>query len=199
MEWKSFQLSPNTLTDPATNIDIYLAKHKGISLEEAKEMNNRVTELAKHVGLDYHFDKAVVANTFNAHQFLHFTKKSKRQNEAKERLMHAYFTEGKNIDDLSTLIELGKEVGLDSEDLKVKLENNAYSGEVIEDINEAQKLGIRGVPFFVFDRKFGISGAQDVAVFLQTLEKAFSEWKNTNPESFEVIDGNSCEIDNECK
>lgn len=198
LEWKSSQLSPNTITDPTTNIDSYLAKHKGIALEEAKRLNSHVTGMAKQVGLEYNFDKAVVANTFNAHQMLHFAKEEGKQNEAKEKVMHAYFTDGKNIDDPATLVELGEIIGLDPTELKKALENNTYSNAVKNDIQEAQQLGVRGVPFFVFDRKYAISGAQDASVFTQTLEKSFSEWRSNNPEPLKVIEGDSCDIDGNC-
>ncbi len=175
--WKSFQLSPDMKTNPGKNINQYLTEHKGISLQEAKRMNDNVTELAKKVGLVYNLDTAIVANSFNAHRFSHFAKQYGKQDEAEERLFSAYFTEGKNTDDLSTLIELGKEIGLDAETLKIALNEDTYADEVKADIREAHQMGVRGVPFFVFDRKYAVSGAQDSQVFLQTLEKSFSEWR----------------------
>ena len=175
--WKSFQLSPHMKTDPTTDINHYLAAHKGISLAEAKRMNEHVTELAKRVGLVYDFDHSVVANSFNAHRFSHFAKLHGKQNEAEEKLFSAYFTEGKNIDDYPTLIQLGEEIGLDINDLKASLENNKYAEEVAADIDEAQQLGARGVPFFVFNRKYAVSGAQDSSVFSGVLEKSFAEWR----------------------
>jgi predicted DsbA family dithiol-disulfide isomerase len=199
LEWKSFQLSPDTKTDTSTNINRYLAEHKGVSLEQAKLMNDRVTEMAEQVGLEYNFDNAVVANTFMAHRLLHFAKEQGKQNEAKELLLKSYFTDGKNIDDSSTLLELGTKLGLDKKELSEVLENGAFANEVTADIREAQQLGVRGVPFFVFDRKYGISGAQDVSVFTQTLEKSFEEWRTNHPEPLQVIEGESCDIDGECK
>lgn len=175
--WKSFQLSPDMKTDPTTDINHYLAAHKGISLAEAKRMNDHVTELAKRVGLVYNFDKSIVANSLNAHRFSHFAKLHGKQNEAEEKLFSAYFTEGKNIDDYPTLIQLGEEIGLDINDLKASLENNKYAEEVAADIDEAQQLGARGVPFFVFNRKYAVSGAQESGVFSGVLEKSFAEWK----------------------
>ena len=95
IEWKSFQLSPGIKTDPSINIHQYLAMHKGVSVQEAERMNDYVTKMAAEVGLRYRFDLAVPANTFNAHRLLHFAKTQDKQSEAKERLMQAYFTEGK--------------------------------------------------------------------------------------------------------
>lgn len=199
IEWKSFLLSPELKTDPTKNIHQYLAEHKNISLEEAKGMNNYVTNMAAQVGLTYNFDKAIPANSFNAHRFLHFAKKHGKQNEAEERLFKAYFTEGKNIDDAQTLLLLAIELELDANKLADAMNNGEFTNDVIADINEAQQLGVRGVPFFVFNRKYAVSGAQESEAFTQTLEKAFEEWQATQPKtSFETIKGESCDIDGNC-
>lgn len=176
--WKSFQLSPGMKTDATKNIHQYLAEHKGISIEEAKRMNDYVTNMAAEVGLVYNFDKAIVANSFNAHRLTHFAKEYGKQGEAEEALFKAYFTDGKNIDDYSSLIELGKEIGLDTNALKTALETGLFADDVRLDIYEAQQVGARGVPFFVFNNKHGISGAQDTSLFSEVLEKSYTEWKN---------------------
>lgn len=173
--WKSYQLSPDMVTDPSKNINQYLAEHRGISLQEAARMNAYVTDMAAKEGLTYNFDKTVVANSFKAHQFAHFAKQFGKQDEAEEKLFLAYFTEGKNMDDDTVLIQLATELGLDTEALKAALENETYADEVIGDIKEAEQIGVRGVPFFVFDRKYAVSGAQDSKLFLQTLEKAHAD------------------------
>jgi predicted DsbA family dithiol-disulfide isomerase len=178
--WKSFQLSPDMKTDPGKNINQFLAAHKGITLQEAKHMNDYVTQLAAKVGLVYDFDKAIVANSFNAHRLVHFAKHHGKQNEAEEQLFKAYFTDGKNTDDIATLIKLGTEIGLDATALKTVLETDKYAEDVKADIQEAHQIGVRGVPFFVFDRKYAVSGAQESPVFLQTLEKSFAEWRKEN-------------------
>lgn len=199
IEWKSFLLSPELKTDPTKNIHQYLAEHKNISLEEAKGMNDYVTNMAAQVGLTYNFDKAIPANSFNAHRFLHFAKKHGKQNEAEERLFKAYFTEGKNIDDAQTLLLLAIELELDANKLADAMNNGEFTNDVIADINEAQQLGVRGVPFFVFNRKYAVSGAQESEAFTQTLEKAFEEWQTSQPKtSFETIKGESCDIDGNC-
>ncbi|WP_330443196.1 DsbA family oxidoreductase [Flavobacterium sp. C4GT6] len=199
IEWKSFLLSPELKTDPTKNIHQYLAEHKNISLEEAKGMNDYVTNMAAQIGLTYNFDKAIPANSFNAHRFLHFAKKYGKQNEAEERLFKAYFTEGKNIDDAQTLLLLAIELELDANKLADAMNNGEFTNDVIADINEAQQLGVRGVPFFVFNRKYAVSGAQESEAFTQTLEKAFEEWQAAQPKtSFETIKGESCDIDGNC-
>ena len=173
--WKSFQLAPEIETDKNKSIHQYLSEHKGFSIEEAKGMNDYVTKMALEQGLVYNFDISIVANSFKAHQFTHFAKKQGKQDEAEEKLFKAYFTDGKNIDDNHTLIQLGTELELDGNLLKLVLENNTYANNVKEDIYEAQQVGVRGVPFFVFDRKFAVSGAQESSVFLETLEKSFNK------------------------
>jgi len=198
--WKSFQLSPDMKTDPTKNINQFLAQHKGITLQEAKHMNDHVTQLAAKVGLVYNFDTAIVANSFNAHRLVHFAKHHGKQNEAEEQLFKAYFTDGKNTDDLATLIQLGTEIGLNPTSLKTALETNLYAEDVKADIHEARQIGVRGVPFFVFNRKYAVSGAQESAVFLQTLEKSFAEWRKENPAStLEITEGSACSPDEECK
>ena len=173
--WKSYQLSPDMVTDSCKNINQYLAEHKGISLQAAAHMKAYVTDMAAKEGLTYNFDKTVVANSLKAHQFAHFAKLYGKQDEAEEKLFLAYFTEGKNMDDDDVLIQMAAELGLDTSALKLALENGIYAEQVIADIKEAEQIGVRGVPFFVFDRKYAVSGAQDSKVFLQTLEKAHAE------------------------
>jgi predicted DsbA family dithiol-disulfide isomerase len=199
IEWKSFQLNPDLETDPAINIDQYLADKKGWTLDYAKQLNDHVTQMAAEAGLTYNLDKAVVANSFNAHRFSHLAKKHGLGIAAEEQLFKAYFTDGKNIDDKDTLIDLGKQIGLDPAEIKQALETNAYAGEVKHDIAEAQHLGIQGVPFFVMNHKYAVSGAQAVPVFEETLQKAFGEWQNENLKpKFEIIEGDSCGPDGNC-
>ena len=198
--WKSFQLAPELQTQPDKNIHQFLSEHKGIGLAQAKAMNDHVTQLAKEVGLIYNFDQSVVANTFNAHRFIHFAKLNDKQNEAEEILFRSYFTDGKNLDDYSILIELGAEIGLDTVELKIALKNGTHANDVRADIYEAQQVGIRGVPFFLFNGKYAVSGAQEPQTFLKALEKAVEEWKTQNPEALSGgTDGQSCTPDGDCK
>ena len=121
------------------------------------------------------------------------------QEEAEELLFRSYFTDGKNIDDYATLIQLGTEIGLDANALKTTLENGSYADAVRADIMEAQQLGVRGVPFFVMNRKYAVSGAQESKSFLEMLEKSFAEWQRENPGAMlEVMDGKTCTPDGKC-
>src|SRR5690606_27413939 len=176
--WKSFQLAPDLKTDTTISIHQFLALKKGMTEAQAKKMNQQVSEMGEAEGLIFNLDKAVVANSMNAHRLLHFTKEHGKQNEAEDLLFKAYFTEGKNIDDISTLRDIAVQLSLNPEALSSSLVNGIYINEVKADIDEAQKLGLRGVPFFIFNRKHVISGAQEEKVFLSTLEKSFREWKN---------------------
>ena len=199
VEWKSFQLNPNMKTDPGININQYLADAKGWNLDYAKRMNDYVTQMAAEVGLTYDFDKAVVANSFNAHRFSHLAKKHGLGEVAEEALFKAYFTDGKNIDDKETLIELGTTIGLNAVEVKQALDSDAFASEVKHDTTEAQYLGIQGVPFFVMNNKYAVSGAQAVPVFAETLEKAFIEWAQENARpKLTIIEGESCSPDGDC-
>jgi predicted DsbA family dithiol-disulfide isomerase len=199
--WRSFQLDPS-LPKPASKLSTYayLAERKGMSVEQSKALHQNVVEMAKNAGLNYDFDKAVVANSFDAHRLIQFAKTKGLGDEAEERLFKAYFMEGKDMSDVTTLIELGKEIGLNESEVKDVVNSTAYTAEVNNDIEEAHQIGVQGVPFFVFDRKYAISGAQPVEAFTKTLEKSFSEWRKQNPSvKLEVSEGKVCTPDKECK
>lgn len=198
--WKSFQLSPDMVTDTTISTYQYLADHKGIPVADAKRMSDQVTQSAAREGLVYNFDNAVVANSFKAHRFTHYAKSYGKQDAAEEALFKAYFTEGKNIDDNSILVSLGVSIGLDAEDLNNTLQTDKHAAEVDADITEANMLGIRGVPFFVFDRKYAVSGAQDSSVFIQTLSQSVAEWRTQQSDSaIAVTDGAVCTPDGVCE
>jgi predicted DsbA family dithiol-disulfide isomerase len=197
IEWKSFQLNPDQKTNPSISTLEYLAESKGWSMEQTREITSNVVNMAAVQGLEFDFEKAVVANTRNAHRLIHLAKESRKGDAMKERLLKAYFSEGKNVDDFSTLISLGKEIGLEEEKIKMMLESDQFAAAVVQDIYESRQLGVKGVPFFVLDRKFGISGAQPDEVFEQTLEKAWVEFAKKNPVLDMVgnAEGESCDVD----
>ena len=169
--YRSFLLDPELQTDPTTNVTQHLATKKGIPLEEALKMNQYVTGMAAEEGLKYDLEKAVVANSRNAHRLLHFAKSKNLQAEFKEALLKAYFEQGKNIDDLNTLKQLGTQVGLDDKGVEEVYLSSAFTEEVIEDIQRAQQIGVQGVPFFVLNEQFALSGAQPTDTFKQALQK----------------------------
>jgi protein disulfide-isomerase len=137
-----------------------------------------------------------MANSFNAHRLLHLAKKHNLSNELEELLFKAYLTDGKNVNDLPTLTELGLQVGLEIKEIEAVLNSDAYAKEVKEDILEAQSIGVQGVPFFVLDNKYAVSGAQHVETFVKTLEKVWEEGNFVSkPTLLNTTDGDSCGID----
>ncbi|WP_282637363.1 DsbA family oxidoreductase [Sphingobacterium thalpophilum] len=197
--WKSFQLDASIPEVASESYAQYLVKRKGMAVEKVNGMLGNVTEMASQVGLDYHLDQSVIVNSQKAHQLIQFSKSKKLGNEAEEHLFRAFFTEGKNIADTAILIQLGKDFGLQESELKASLDDEKYKYEITQDIQEAQNLGVNGVPFFVFDRKYAVSGAQPSESFLETLEKSFTEWRKSNPETtLEVTEGDSCTVDGKC-
>jgi predicted DsbA family dithiol-disulfide isomerase len=175
LEWKSFQLNPTLQTDPNKNTLTYLAETKGWTMEQTLQMTAQVTAMGKEEGLNFNFEKTAVANTKRAHRLLHLAKKHNCQNELKEQLFKVYFEEGKNIDDLETLLQCAAQVGIPQAEAKRVLDTHEFEEEIDHDIYESRLIGVQGVPFFVFDRKFGISGAQPDEVFDQTLRQALQE------------------------
>ncbi|TDO97120.1 DsbA family protein [Flavobacterium sp. 245] len=172
IEWKSFQLDPTITPQSGKDVYTFLAERKGMSLEQSKEMHKGVAERAKSVGLDYNFDKAVISNSLEAHRIIQLAKTKKLGDEMEEIFFKAYFTEGRDLNDGPTLIELGEKAGLDKNEILEVLQNeNLFLKDVERDITEAQEIGVQGVPFFVFDRKYAISGAQPVEAFVNTLNE----------------------------
>lgn len=172
IEWKSFQLDPTIEPQSGKDVYTFLAERKGISVLQSIEMHKGVVERAKSVGLDYHFDKAIISNSLTAHRIIHLAKSKKLGDEMEEIFFKAYFTDGKDLNDAQTLIELGIQAGLDSNEVKEVVQNeNLYLSEVKGDIKEAQEIGVQGVPFFVFNRKYAVSGAQPVEAFVNTIKE----------------------------
>jgi protein disulfide-isomerase len=176
IEWKSFQLDPTTKSQPGKSTYDYLAEKYGRDRQWSLEMHENVTNQAKAEGLEYNFDTAIIANSFDAHRLSHLAKKYGKGNELEELIFKAYFTEGKDVSEIETLVNLGKNVGLDEIEIRNMLASKQFKEAVQNDIIEAQQIGVRGVPFFVLDRKYAISGAQSEEVFSETLEKAWETW-----------------------
>lgn len=181
--WKSYQLDPTMPDTPYDNQEEYFIKKRGFSAEQIKGMHSNVTQMAKQAGLDYHLEKSVMVNSLKAHRFLQLAKEKNKGDEAEEVLFKSYFIDGGNVADEAVLIALGKEIGLTEEDVKASLTDDKYAYLVNSDIQEARAIGVTGVPFFVVNRKYAISGAQPPQAFLQTLEKSFTEWRKDNPET----------------
>lgn len=197
--WKSFQLDPSIPEVQSESYSNYLVKAKGMPKAQVDAMLNNVTQNAKNAGLVYDFDKSVMVNSLKAHRVIQFAKTRGLGDVAEERFFRAFFTEGENIADDATLIKIGNDIGLDESAVKLALTNDKYLDMINQDIQEARTIGVQGVPFFVFNRKYAVSGAQPPQAFLQTLEKSFTEWREANPEiKIEVTKGQSCSIDGVC-
>ncbi len=197
VELKSFLLDPTTPVD--TNKSVYesLSKKFSVSEEQAKEMTKNVAARAKEVGLDYNFDIMKEANTTAAHRLAKWAGTKGKGSELSERLLQSYFLEGGAIGKEEVLLSLAEEAGLDRAEALEILKSNQFEGEVMQDISEAQNLGVRGVPFFVVDNKYGISGAQPKAIFDQTISKAAEE-AGLKPKLKMVGDDSSICVDGKC-
>jgi predicted DsbA family dithiol-disulfide isomerase len=173
--WRSFELDPQAPIAPAGTSTERLAEKYGMSLEQAQAAQRQVTELAAQEGLAYHLDVARGGNTFTAHRLVHEAAVHGHQAAAQERLMAAYFTEGEPISDPETLARLVAEAGVDPEAARATAFSDRHGDAVREDELLAARLGIQGVPFFVLDRRYGVSGAQPAEVLLEALERAWSD------------------------
>src|SRR3954469_18381170 len=170
--WRSFELDPEAPRVAEGTATERLAAKYGMSFERAQQLHAEMTERAAADGLDFRFDLARGGNTFDAHRLIHLAATSGHQAAAKERLMRAYFTEGEAIADPETLIRLLAEVGVDAGEARDVLATDRFASDVREDELLASRLGIQGVPFFVLDRRYGVSGAQPPQALHQPLLRA---------------------------
>jgi len=177
VEWKSFQLDPSIPEVPKYQQDIYqfVADRKGLTYEQSRRMHQDVIRMAKNVGLEYNFNTTLVTNSLKGHRLIQYAKTRELGDIAEERLFLAYFTQGKNLNDLPTLIQLGQDMGLSEPEVAEALNNPVYRDRVNQEAAEAQQLGARGVPFFVIDRKYALAGAQPPEAILKIIEESFSE------------------------
>jgi len=197
--WRSFELAPGLQTDPNKFFPQFLQELQGIKLEQAQEMIDHVTNSVKEVGLEYNLSKAIPANSFNAHRLSHFAKDKGVQEKMKERIFKAYFSEGKNIDDIPTLIDLAIEIGLNASEVKNILETTKYANDVSQDLSEARQIGITSVPRYVFNSTTIVSGTQGADMYLEVLKKEFAQWEIDHAMSAsKFIDGQSCKIGENC-
>lgn len=172
IEYHSFQLSPETPVDfEGSEID-FLVAHKRLSEPQVKVMIDRVSDVARTVGLEYDFDALRHTNTVKAHQLLHYAKAHGMQFEAKERLLRAYFIEGRHVGRSDDLADLGTEIGLDRSDVLRSLADNEYLSAVRADQKRAVDYGISSVPFHVIDGRLGLSGAHPAEAFADALAQA---------------------------
>jgi predicted DsbA family dithiol-disulfide isomerase len=171
--WRSFELDPNAPPVRTESHAEHLAQKYGVSAAQVEAMDARLVGEARKEGLDFHLAESKGGNTFDAHRLIHLAAKSGRAGEMKERLMHAYFTEGVAIGERAELVRLATEVGLDEAEVKGMLSSDRLANEVRADEARARAFGISGVPFFAIDERYGVSGAQPADVLLDVLRQAY--------------------------
>ena len=169
IELRTFLLNPGLKTDLTKSISQYLQEHKQISMDQIETMNQRIVQQGAEFGLDFRMNQIKVANTIKAHLLLHEAHEQGLQWACKMSLLKAYFTEGKNIDDIHVLQALAQEIGMKTEHLDLAILGGKHSRAFTQDLQEAQELSLRGVPYFIFDRKVAIHGAREVEAFERAL------------------------------
>ncbi|MGM0839535.1 MAG: DsbA family oxidoreductase [Bacillota bacterium] len=191
--FKSFELDPDAPVDTDMSIQEILSKKYGTSLEQAKNMTDSMTKQAATVGLDFRFDTSIPTNTFDAHRLTTYAKTKGKETELTEILLHAHFTLSKHIGDKETLVRLAEQAGLDAEESQAVLESDEFTQDVRADEEEARQIGVQGVPFFVINRKYAISGAQPSDVFLSSIQKVWEEENQTDSLQPLGTDGMACD------
>ena len=192
--WRSFELDPRSPRRSSTSLNEMLARKYGRTPAQVEAMQAQLTALAAEERLTYRLDQAQHGNTFDAHRLIHLAAQHGLQDAMKERLMQAYFTEGRPIGDPDALVAIAAEVGLDADEARAVLEGTAFASEVRADEQRAAAFGISGVPFFAIDERYGVSGAQSADVFLSALEQA---WTAAHPLTMVSANGAGvCEDDN---
>ena len=171
VEYHSYLLNPDMPVEYEGSQKEYLSSHKGIPLMHVASLSDRVRRIAAEVGLNYDFEHQIMTNTILAHQLLHFAKSKGKQAEMKERLMAAHFVEAKHVGQVEVLADLAAEIGLDRHEAKEALESKKYLPDFEADVAQAREFGINGVPFFVLQGQYGISGAQESATFVNAFEQ----------------------------
>lgn len=179
--FRSFELDPNAATESGITIHEHLAQKYGMSIEEAKRMTAQVAKQAESVGLAFRFEGMKPLNTFDAHRLAHYAKGQGKLHEMTEQLFYAYFTASASISSHRVLVELAEKAGMNGADVQQMLAGSQYADDVRRDEVEASRLGVRGVPFFVFNQKYAVSGAQPSDVFLQVLNKVWEEAQAASP------------------
>jgi predicted DsbA family dithiol-disulfide isomerase len=198
VEWHSYQLAPDFYPKAGKNAHEVLAEYKGVSVEEAQQMNAYVAQVAARSGITFDMDRMQWANTFAAHRLLQFAKQYQLGAQLEQRLFEAVFCNGEDIGSLSKLEAIATEIGLPSQETHAVLNSTAYTEEVRQDIRQSHSMGLRGVPFFLIDNKMTFSGAVKPVDFLQVISESFTNWKAENPQSIS-FDGESCSIDGICE
>lgn len=197
--WKSYRLFPDVRYQEGSDACTVLAQVKGLATSSMRQAIMHVTELGQDIGIRFDFDRLKMVDTLDALRLVHWAASHDLGSEMKERLFQAFFEEGLNLEDHQVLVQLGKTVGLDAQATEVMLASHAYAEEVESDVAQARQIGVRGIPFFVLDRRQALSGAQSTAGFTALLQTAFDEWEQKATSSAApAMSGESCSLDGQC-
>lgn len=175
IEYKSFLLQPDAKHDPDKNYYETMADLRGVPTEQVNGMFENVLNMAKDAGLVIDFDKAKFASMIPAHHAFQYAKEQGKGNEFFEKFYAAHFADGELLSDPQTIVRLSEEIGLDGDAILESTQNPTYTDKVNKDIEEAGQFGVQGVPFYVFNNKYAVSGAQPVAQFKQVLDQVWQE------------------------
>ncbi|WP_379965059.1 DsbA family protein [Epilithonimonas sp. UC225_85] len=198
INWHSFQLDPNMKTDLTKNHYEYLSEVKGFPMAQIMQMHENLIQAGKNAGIGFNFEEVKVSNSFKSQILVQLAKEKGKVNEMEELLFEAYFILGKNIDDVEVLSEIGEKLGFTKEEIQNAVQSMELTELVNNDITEAASLGINSVPFFVFNRKYAISGAQPTHLFSEVLEKSWSEFAENDSKLKIIEEGDSCDLDRNC-
>lgn len=188
--WRSYQLDPSAPPSTAGDPVERLAAKYGMSRAAAEAAQARMTTTAAGEGLDFHLDRARPGNTFDAHRLLHYARSVGNQDALNERLLAAHFVEGAAVGEREALVQLSIEAGLSEAAVREVLESDSFAADVRHDEQEGRDIGINGVPFFVIDRAYGLSGAQPPDVILSALRTA---WASAHPLQMVAASGSDAE------
>ncbi len=192
VEWKSFQLDPSLHPEETQSTFDYFREKKGFAEVQAQQMISQVKQMGLGAGIDFHFEKALITNTFSAHKILHLAKKYDQSNEMEEALFIAHFIDGKNVGDYETLVTLAASQGIDREEAWQVLNSDTFDAEISKDIEEARTNGVSGVPFFILNGKYAVSGAQPAELFVSALRQTYEE--TVAPLKIRTDNSASCDI-----
>lgn len=185
IEWRSYQLDPAAPVTPTETVAEHLGRKYGGGAAEGQQMIDRVEAVAAEEGLLFRLGQAQRVGTIDAHRMLHAA--GERRAALKEALLHAYFIDTENVADHATLTRIATEIGLDPATVEAVLTSDRHADDVEADIRQAAAYGATGVPFFVVDGRYGVSGAQPVEVFARAIGQA---WAETHP-GIEVVGGST--------
>lgn len=187
--WRSFELDPSAPAEREGTYAEHLARKYGTTPEAAADKLIGIVTAGAEVGIDFRFDIARPGNSFDAHRLLVLAQAHGVQRRLNERLFAATFTEGLATGDRDTLVKLAADLGIPEDEARRALDDDEVAADVRAEESTAHDLGVQGVPFFVFDRRLAVSGAQPPSVMLEVLEKV---WAESNPG--DVPDGTACDV-----